>query len=157
MFYQWIIDGYAVNTRSFSSWIYEYIQSDFGQSSRKTACLCTDCMRNTSKGKIIRFKTVLQHQFLCAHHGSEMSTDQFVYCTFSNISFCIMFFIPDTESRTGYNRQMCRRLHLLISPVDCFMKFRRVLYSYKWIDTDTVSIPDQTDGFICTHDFIHFF
>ena len=157
MFYQWVINRNSVNSRSFSSWIYKNIQTNFGKSSGKPPCLCTDCVGNTSKRQIICFKPILQHQFFRAKHCSKMTTDQLVHCTFFDISFCIMFLVPDTNPCTRYNCQMRRWLHLLISSVDCLMKFRRILYSYKWIDTDTVTVPNQTNRFICTHNFIHNF
>ena len=50
---------------------------------------------------------------------------------------------------------MPRRLHSLVSPVNRLMKLHRALDTHKGIDANTISIPDQADRLIRTHNFIH--
>ena len=113
-------------------------------------------MGNASERKIVCLKAVFQHQLLRTQHGSEMPADQAVNSTFTDISFRVAFLIPYAKAGTGYDRQMCRRLHSLITPVDRLMQFHRALDPHKGIDTDTVTVTDQADRLIRAHKFIHF-
>ena len=58
-------------------------------------------------------------------------------------------------SSAGNYRQMIRGLHSLISAVQGLVEFHRILNAHKRIHTDTVTVSDQADGLIRSHDFVH--
>ena len=157
IFYEGIVDGKTVDSGPFIPWIHEDIQPHLGQGSGYAACLRPDCMGNAPERKIVGFKTILQQNLLGTWHGSEVAADQPVDRTVPDIAFRAPVFVPDAKAGTGDNGQVVRRLHALVAPVDGFMQFYRILDSYKRINADDVAVPDQTDGFICTHDFKHNF
>ena len=51
---------------------------------------------------------------------------------------------------------MARRLHFLIAAKDRLMELDGTLDPDERVDTDAVAVPDEADGFVCAHDFIHF-
>ena len=155
IFHQRIINGNPVDPRSFLSGIHKNIQSYFGKSSRQSSRLGPDSVGNAAQRQVISLKSVFQHQFFRTEHCSEMTADQPVHCSFPDIAFCIMFFVPDTKACAGNDGQMPGRLHSHISPVNGFMKLHRIFNPHKRIDTNTVSVPDQPDRLICAHDLIH--
>jgi len=131
IFYQRIINGDSVDTRSLFTRIHEDVQTNLGKCARKTSCLGTDRMGNTSQRQIIRFKTIFQHQLLRTQHRTKVTADQTVNRTLSDIAFRTAVFIPDAKSGTGNHRQVTWRMHPLISAVKRLVKLDRIFYTYK--------------------------
>ena len=112
-------------------------------------------MGNAAQRKIIRLKAVLHDDFLCAGHCAEMSADQTVYSTFTDVSFRIAVLIPCAETCTGNNREMLGRMCTLIPSEESLMQLYRVFNANERVDTDTVAITYETDCLVCRHNTKH--
>ena len=112
-------------------------------------------MGDAAQRQVIGLKAVLLHDFLCTEHRPEMAADQTADRSFPDIALRVVFFIPDAEPRAGYNRQILRRVHAVIAPVDGFMQLHRILDPDKGIHADAVAVLYQLNRFIGTHYFKH--
>ena len=113
-------------------------------------------MRDAAERQVIGFEPVLEDQFLSAQHGAEVAADDAVDRAGFDIAFGTSLLVPDAEAGARDHGEMARRLHFLIAAEDRLMEFHGALDADKGIDADAVAVPNEADGFVCGHDFIHF-
>ena len=152
---QRIIPGNRVDPRSLLTRIHEDIQPDLGESSRQPAGLRTYRMGNTSKRKIIRLETILQHQLFGTVHRPEVSAYDLIHRAFPDIPFRSSVLIPGSESCTGYHRKMPGRAGCPVSFIQRLMQFHRIINPQKRVQGDHIVIADQLHCLIGRHDFVH--
>ena len=121
IFHQRFICRQPVNARPFQAGIHKYIQSDLGDCARQSSRLRTYCVGNAAKRKVVSFKPVLQHHFLCTWHRPEVTADQLVHRTLAYIALRIPVLVPHPEAGARNDGQVLRGLHLLVSSKNSFV------------------------------------